>query len=129
MTAPGDNVLIPSLYRHLASVPPLFQLIAAATEPALARGALGAAGAAVRRRAQELARRLPLRVEPTTDVSVRGVVERFEPAIASMLVAGRVLDAVPGPGYSLSSPSSAWAIVARWTSAVPAGMRRLRATR
>jgi len=97
VTAPGDDVLIPSLYRHLASVPLLFQLIAEATEAALARKALAAAGAAVRRQAQELALRLPLRVEPTTDVSVRAVVERFEPAIASMLVAGRVLDAVLAP--------------------------------
>jgi hypothetical protein len=88
--------LIPSLYRHLASVPPLFHLIAEATEAVLAREAL-AAGAAVRRRAQELARRLPLRVEPTADVSARAVVERFEPAIASMLVVGRVFDAVLAP--------------------------------
>lgn len=95
LASPGQDVLIPSLYRHLASVPPLLRLLWQTAGDALAGERTAGAAAAVRRHARVLAATLPLPVEPTPDESVRRAFERFEPAMATMLVAGGVLgDAV-----------------------------------
>jgi hypothetical protein len=92
LALPGEDVLIPSLYRHLASVPPLLRLLWETTGHALAGDTLAGVASVVRGRAQALIGRLPLRVDPVSDRSVRTVLERFEPAMATLLVAGRILD-------------------------------------
>lgn len=95
----GGDVLTPSLYRHLASSPALLRAVWEAVAPALTAAATARASDVVRGEARRLAAGLPHRVERAADPGVRAVLERFAPAIASMLVAGRAIDvALGGPG-------------------------------
>lgn len=91
VAAPGPGVLIPSLYRHLASAPGLLPLLSETIGDALSGDALAGPASAVRERARVLALALPYPVAATSDESVRGVLERFAPAMATMLVAGRIV--------------------------------------
>ena len=95
VAAPGET-LIPSLYRHLASAPALLELIWETIGPALGRSQLGPAAEIVHQRAGVLASRLPRRVEPMLEPDLRAVMERFAPAMATMLVAGRMIDEALG---------------------------------
>jgi hypothetical protein len=93
---PGADMLVPTLYRHLASAPALLQLIWQSLEHALEGSQLGPAAERVQEQAAVLARRLPRQVDPIGDLAVRAVLERFAPAIATMLVAGRTIDQALG---------------------------------
>lgn len=93
---PGADMLVPSLYRHLASAPALLQLIWQTFGHALAGSQLGPAAEGVQKQAAVLARRLPRPVDPIGDLAVRVVLERFASAIATMLVAGRTIDQALG---------------------------------
>jgi hypothetical protein len=97
---PGADMLVPSLYRHLASAPALLQLIWQTLGHALAGSQLGAAAERVHKQAAALARRLPRQVDPIGDLAVRAVLARFAPAIATMLVAGRIIDEALGGATS-----------------------------
>jgi hypothetical protein len=93
---PGEKILIPSLYRHLASSPALLALVWTRMGPALRASELGRPAGIVREQAATLARRLPCRVDAVSDPGVRAVLERFAPAMATMLVAGRTVDEALG---------------------------------
>lgn len=88
----GDETLIPSLYRHLASSPALLRLIWVYIDSALSASRLGPAATVVQEHATTVAERLPCPVDPLSDPDVRAVLERFAPTMATMLVAGQVID-------------------------------------
>jgi hypothetical protein len=93
---PDDEVVFPSLYRHLAARPALLRLIWAHVGDALGASELGSAAAVVREQAATLARRLPCRVDAVSDPDVRAVLKRFALAMATMLVAGRTVEEALG---------------------------------
>jgi hypothetical protein len=59
---------------------------------ALHASELHRAAGLVREQAATLARRLPCGVDAVSDPGVRAVLDRFAPAMATMLVAGRTID-------------------------------------
>jgi hypothetical protein len=89
---PGDDTLVPSLYRHLAWSPALLRLIWERVGHALSASELSGRAEIVQEQAAALAGRLPCRVDAVSDSDVRRVLERFAPAMAPMLVAGRTID-------------------------------------
>jgi hypothetical protein len=88
---PGDETLVPSLYRHLASNPALLELILTHVGHKLCASQLSSAAEIVRSEATALASRLPCHVDAEPDPDVRSVLERFAPLMAEMLVAGRTI--------------------------------------
>lgn len=93
VTPEGGNTLVPSFFRHLASSPPLLDLIWSTVGQTLGSSATRQAGAIIHEDAARLATHLPRRVDPIQDPSVRAFLEWFIPTIATMLVTGRLLDA------------------------------------
>jgi hypothetical protein len=92
LATPGEETLVPSLFRHLASSPPLLELVSSKAIDALAAKQTRRAGELVAERARALAARLPHRVEPAGNDYVRRVLERFAPTIATMLVVGGIVN-------------------------------------
>lgn len=93
VTPEGGDAIVPSLFRHLASSPPLLDLIWSTVGQTLRSSATRQAGAVVHEDAARLATHLPQRVDPIQDPGVRAFLESFTPTIATMLVTGRLLDA------------------------------------
>jgi hypothetical protein len=87
----GGDTLIPSLYRHLASSPALLRLVWETVGPALGATETARAAGLVRERAALLANRLPCSVDAIRNADLRAVLERFAPAMATMLVSGRMI--------------------------------------
>ena len=91
IVAPGEALLVPSLFRHFASNPALLALLWTALQPAVVEGSVEVHGATVAREARELASRLPYRVQPLEDESTREILERFSFTICRMIVVGGML--------------------------------------
>jgi halocarboxylic acid dehydrogenase DehI len=89
----GDQrpILVPSLLRHLASVPALLERPWAAIEPALA--SLAETRDAVGSEARLLAGRLPYAVAPLEAPDERRLARRFATAMSTLLVVGEALRA------------------------------------
>jgi hypothetical protein len=90
---PGEGALTPSLYRHLASSPALLRAVWDAAGPALRSPPALQAVDVVRAEGARLAAHLPHPVDAVRGPDVRAVLERFAPAMSSMLVAGRTIRA------------------------------------
>ena len=89
--APGEDAVVPGLFRHFAGNPAWLALVSAVLAP-LASGRLVAWRAnVVHARAARLADALPHPVEPERDALVRTAAERFAATIPAMLVAGLAL--------------------------------------
>jgi hypothetical protein len=97
VTAQGEEVLVPSLFRHLAQHPGLLALAWSAVRPAVHGRAVARQANAVARRAALLASALPHPVEATRDPQAVAALRRFTQTIPQMVVVGvtlrRALDA------------------------------------
>jgi hypothetical protein len=91
VTPPGDQLLVPSLFRHLAQHPGLLALAWSAVRPAVEGRAVARQANVVVRRAAALAATLPYAVDAASDVETRAVLHRFTATIPRMLVVGLAL--------------------------------------
>jgi hypothetical protein len=88
----AENVLVPSLLRHFASKPAALALMWVAALPALGKG-IEKQALATSERARSLAKRLPYPIDRASDATTRSAVVRFSDAVATMIVAGDLLNA------------------------------------
>jgi hypothetical protein len=89
--APGEDVVVPGLFRHFAGNPAWLALVSAVVAPLVSGKLIASRANVVRARAIHLADALPHPVEPERDGLVRAAAERFAQTIPAMLVAGLAL--------------------------------------
>lgn len=92
LTPPGDTLLVPSLFRHFATRPPLLQFLWAAILPCVEGGFPGTTELVAA--AAECVSRFPHPVNPLRQPDRRAVLMRFEGAIATMILVGAAIEAV-----------------------------------
>ena len=86
LTAPGDALLVPSLFRHFAQHDCLLALLWTSIAPSVRSGAIAHAADIVLLRGQEAARHLPHPVNRLEQPGTRDVLQRFQFTISRMIV-------------------------------------------
>jgi hypothetical protein len=95
---PGQDVLVPGLFRHFAHNPPFLALLWSALSPLVHGRGLARTGNVVAARARALSTTLPCPVRSIEEPETREALERFVLTISRMIVAGTALRrALPGP--------------------------------
>jgi hypothetical protein len=89
--APGETILIPSLFRHFAHNPGLLALLWVALRPCIEHGTFADRVAVVAQMAPALARSLPFPVRRIEDASTRAALQRFTDTVPRMIVAGGMM--------------------------------------
>jgi hypothetical protein len=94
VTPHGEQILVPSLFRHLAQHPGVLALAWSAVRPAVEGRAVARRANVVARRAADLAAALPHPVEAAADPDTTAVLRRFVGTIPRMIVVGVAFRAV-----------------------------------
>lgn len=109
-TTPDGQLLIPSLFRHLATCPHLLAVVWTAIRPVFAAADGPAQAEKVLSRAGELVRSLPYPLDLDSSFANAGALVRFPTVIARMIVAGAALSRAlsrRGPEQSSATRRSA----------------------